>query len=264
MSYKTLLTALAMGTCVLSSNALAQITPLKLSTDSRIEVVAYSPYNVVPIDGTTFTTTQITFGKSEYIENVQNGDLGAWTASISKDIPNMMFVKPTVYQSNTNMTVVTNKHTYYFHLMSNAKGKASQRHATYAIHFIYPTEQRHAVEQQIVLREKQREAEISAFKNPADYNWNYSFHGDRSIMPIHVFDDGKFTYLQLRKNQAVPAVFAVTSSSGKESVVNYRQDGRYLVIQRTAPQFTLRVGQQHVVSIFNNTMIHQLRRHGWF
>jgi type IV secretion system protein VirB9 len=254
---------LLIGTLFLSTAAIATVHPLKLSTDSRIEVVAFSPYNVVPIQGTTFTTTQITFSKNEYIENVQNGDLGAWTASINKSIPNMMFVKPTVYSSNTNMTVVTNKHTYYFHLSSNAKGEASQDEATYAIHFVYPEAQKKKVEQEILLREQQKQAELSAFKNPSDYNWNYSYSGDTSIMPIHVFDDGKFTYMQLRSNQPEPAVFSVTSPSGAESVVNYRQDGQYIVIQRVAPQFTLRLGKDHVASVFNTRMISKLRSRGY-
>lgn len=237
----------------------AERQPIKLSSDSRIELVAYSAYNVVPVHGTTFTTTQITFGKNEYIENVQNGDLGAWTAAISKNIPNMMFVKPTAYDSHTNMTVVTNKHTYYFVMDSNKEGEANQAHATYAIKFIYPEEQRTKVEKEIAEREQQKQAEISAFQNPANYNWNYSFHGDNSIMPIHVFDDGKFTYMQLQPNQVVPAVFAVNAPDGKESVVNYRQDDHYLVIQRVAPQFTLRVGQNQVASVFNDKLIEKLR-----
>jgi type IV secretion system protein VirB9 len=242
-----------------ASSAYAKITPLKMSTDARIEVVPYSAYNVVPIHGTTFTSTQIIFAKNEFIENIQNGDLAAWTASVDKNIPYMLFIKPTVYGSNTNMTVVTNKHTYYFHLVSNSEDNRNPKNITYAIKFIYPQAQRTKIENEIIQREEQRQAEISAFKNPSAYNWNYSFSGDRSIVPIHVFDDGKFTYLQLQKNQPIPAVFAVTSPSGKEAVVNYRRDGNYLVIQRIAPQFTLRLGATHVASIFNNKLIQKMR-----
>lgn len=122
--------------CCMSPLGLAN-QPLKLSADNRIEVVAYSPYSVVPVHGTTYTTTQITFGKEESILNVQNGDLGAWVASINPKMANMIFLKPVVYGSNTNMTIVTNRHTYYFHLISNTKGNLSQKQATYAIHFVY-------------------------------------------------------------------------------------------------------------------------------
>lgn len=248
---------------IFCSSAWALQEPTKLSSDGRIEVVPYESYNVVSINGTTFTTTQITFGKDEFIENVQNGDLGAWTVSISANIPYMMFVKPTAYNSKTNMTVVTNKHTYYFNLISNAQGVDDQKEATYAIHFIYPEEEREKVQKQILDREQQQQAELSAFQNPADYHWDYSFNGDESIVPLNVFDDGKFTYMQLQPNQPMPAVFAVTSPNGNESVVNYRQDGQYLVVEQVAPQFTLRLGKDHVATIFNNKLIKKLQSSGY-
>ena len=260
---KNLYIILMATAAVWAQGVLAKTEPLKLSSDSRIEVVAYSPYQVVPVQGTTFTTTQITFAKNEFIENVQNGDLGAWTASIDKNMPSMLFLKPTTYDSHTNMTVVTNKHTYYFSLASNKKGDTSNNEATFALHFIYPAEARAKVEAQIIRREHQKQAEITAAKNPSDYNWDYSFHGDHRISPIHVFDDGKFTYLQLQPRQAVPAVFAVDSKNGKEALVNVRKDAKYLVIERIAPQFTLREGKDIVASIFNNRLIAKLKRHGY-
>ena len=89
-----------------------------LMTDHRIQVVPFEENNVVPVEASTFTTTQIVFGKSEAIENIQNGDLDAWTVSVQKGLPNMLFLKPTILGSHTNMTVVTNHHTYYFQLNS--------------------------------------------------------------------------------------------------------------------------------------------------
>ncbi len=238
----------------LAASSFAEQSPLKLSNDSRLEVVTYSDSNVVPIHGTTMTTTQIAFGPDEYIKNVQNGDLGAWTASIDKNLPYMMFVKPTAYHSNTNMTVVTNKHTYFFELISNAEGQEDQSKSTYSIKFIYPGDQISDVEEEIATQEQLKETEISAFANPSAYHWNYSFHGDKSIVPLHVFDDGKFTYFQLQPGQAFPAVFSVKDRSGKESVVNYRKEGSYLIVQEIDPQFTLRTGEA-VASIFNNDLI---------
>ncbi len=132
-------------TIISSSVALATITPQRMSTDSRIEVVPYSPYNVVNIFGSTFTNMQVIFAQDEYIENVQSGDLAAWTVSISKALPYTLFVKPTAYNSNTNLTVITNKHTYYLHLTSNTGPNQTNKKITYAIKFIYPVQQRQQV-----------------------------------------------------------------------------------------------------------------------
>ncbi len=78
-------------------------------------------------------------------------------------------------------------------------------------------------------------------------------------MPLHVFDDGTFTYFELRKNQAVPAIFAVDDSQGKEAVVNSRREGNYMVVQRLAPQFTLRNGGT-VASVFNSNEILRIKQ----
>lgn len=233
-----------------------------LATDSRIKVVPYEVDNVVPVEATTFTTTQIVFGREEVIENIQNGDLDAWTVSVQKGLPNMLFLKPTIIGSDTNMTIVTNRHTYYFHLLSHKKTNAPLPDTTYAIHFTYPEETRAHLLATLRYNEQQRQAILNAHKNPENYHWNYSFNGTRSIMPLHIFDDGRFTYLQLQAGQSIPAIFAVDNASGKESVVNYRREGQYLIVQQIAPQFTLRAGKYHVASVFNNTLIQRLRSQG--
>lgn len=249
--------------CVQSVFAIENARPL--ATDGRIKVVAFQRNNVVPVQANTFVTTQIVFAKDEVIENIQNGDLAAWTVSVQKGLPNMLFLKPTMLGSNTNMTVVTNLHTYYFHLISN-KNQINQINqvgdSTYAIHFSYPEQMREKMLSNLKYNKAQKRAILNAHKNPQDYNWNYSFSGTHSIMPLHIFDDGRFTYLQLQAGQSIPAVFAVNNAAGKESVVNYRRDGQYIVVQQIAPQFSLRAGKHHVASIFNNRLIHKLKTHG--
>jgi type IV secretion system protein VirB9 len=236
----------------------AEQTPLPLSTDHRIQVVSYSPDNVVPIYATPLTTTQIIFAQEEIVKEVQNGDSAAWASSINPAEPNMIFLKPTVDHSDSNMTVVTNQHIYYFELHSGGGSPPSA--VTYAIRFIYPVEAQSAAEQEILSQQMDKQTEVSAFEDPQKFNWDYSFHGDKSIVPLHVFDDGQFTYMQLQPGQGVPAVFMIDNLAGKEAVVNVRVDHRYLVIEKIAPQFTLRLGQQHVASIFNNRRIAELRR----
>lgn len=230
-----------------------------LATDRRIKVVNYQKDNVVPIHATPFTATQIVFGKDEVIENIQNGDLAAWTLSVQKGLGHMLFIKPTILGSNTNMTVVTSRHTYYFHLMSQKNESKTLKNVTYAIHFRYPEQTRAKMQANLRYNRAQKHAVLNAHKNPADYNWDYYFSGARSIMPLHIFDDGRFTYLQLKPNRAIPAIFAVDNEQGKESVVNYRREGRYLVISQIAPQFTLRIGKTQVASVFNQKLIKRLK-----
>lgn len=229
--------------------------PEKLSSDARIEVVPYDPNNVVPINGTVMTTTQLIFSNTEIIENIQNGDLSAWTSSVSKTQPYMLFIKPTVMGSDTNMTVVTNLHTYYFHLLSQTSQISSQN-ITYAIRFIYPQDLQQQLSQDFLQQEQQKKAELSAQQHPENYHWNYSYHGDKTILPQRVFDDGQFTYFLFKPQQTLPAIFKVLDSSGNESVTNYRRDDLNanicLVLPEVARQWTLRDGPNHVASIFKN------------
>ena len=253
--------SLAMATLLTLQNASAVELARPLATDSRIKVVAFQQDNVVAVHATTFTTTQIVFGKDEVIENIQNGDLDAWTVSVQKGLPNMLFLKPTMLGSNTNMTVVTNQHTYYFYVVSNSHTSNQPSDITYAIHFTYPEQARATQLANIRYNQTQRQAILNAKQSPNQYNWQYSFNGSRTIMPLHIFDDGHFTYMQLQPGQTLPAVFAVDNASGRESVVNYRVEGQYLVVQQIAPQFTLRQGTSTVASIFNTSLIQQLTSH---
>ncbi len=240
-----------------------------LSTDSRIKTVAYQQNNVVPIYGNTFITTQIILGSNEKIIDIQGGDADAWTVNVSKMIPNVLNIKPTVLGSNTDIIVSSMDDTgkvrrYFFHLKSNKvldiSSQSNNLNQTYAVQFVYPNEERQKLLSELNYESLQKKAILNASQNPKNYNWDYSFNGSKSIMPLHVFDDGKFTYLQLRDNQDIPAVFAVNNAKGAESVVNFRQVGNYLVIEQVAPQLTLRDGKYQVASLFNNPLISKINR----
>lgn len=239
--------------------AFARENTTPLASDGRIKTVTYQKNNVIPVVGNTFITTQIIFGSNERIIDIQGGDSDAWTVNVSKVIPNVLNIKPTVLNSNTDIIVSTvddqsKIRRYFFHLKSN-KNNTQLSNQTYAIQFAYPNEERKRLLKSLDYQRLEKKAIVNASTNPKNYNWDYSFNGERSIMPLHVFDDGKFTYLQLRENQDIPAIFAVNNSKGEESVVNFRRVGDYIVIQQIAPQFTLRDGKYHVASIFNNKMI---------
>jgi type IV secretion system protein VirB9 len=201
----------------------AQSNPIPNPKDARIKMVSFQEDNVVPIKGMTFTTTQIVFGKNEYVKGIEGGDTTGWIVDYKPLLPNMIFIKPTVLDSNSNMTVITNKHHYYFKVNSNKTLKAKDEAVTYAVKFVYPEDARTQLNAQLKKEAIKKSSVINVTKNPKAYNWNYRFSGNKQIMPLHVFDDGTFTYFELRKNKAVPAIFAVDDSQGKEAVVNTRR-----------------------------------------
>lgn len=252
---------------LLSNVALAEIKPKDTLTDERIKQVEFQKNNVVTIYGKPFVSTQIIFGDDESILDVQGGDEAGWSVHIDKALPNILTIKPTLFDSNTNLAVVTNdknnaKRIYHFHLLMANASKVNEVKPTYAIEFTYPDKEKAKLEATLNFLQRQKDSILKAAKKPSDYHWDYSFNGNKTIMPLHVFDDGQFTYLQLRSNQTVPSVFAVDNKEGEESVVNTRIEGDYLIIQQVAPQYTLREGEHKVATLFNDVEIKKLRENG--
>lgn len=254
MMKKTIVVLAAMG---VSGVICAQNNPVAYSSDARIRHVTYQDNNVVPIDGRTFTTTQLVFGSTEKVLDIEGGDSAAWMVTYHPELSNIVFVKPTLLGSESNLTILTNQHAYYFHLTSN-KTLQTKEAAVYALKFDYPTAQANRNDSHAEPARHAYPVKVA----PKQVNTAYRFSGSPQLLPLHVFDDGTFTYFELGANSPAVAIFAVDDKSGKESTVNIRREGRYLVVQRTAPQFTLRLGKLST-SVFNTaeiTRIQQNRR----
>lgn len=235
----------------------AQI-PQACPEDARVKHVAFHEHNVVTVKATTFIATQLLFGKNEQVLAVEGGDTAGWMVTYHDNLPNMVFVKPTLLNSNTNMTIVTNLHNYYLHMVSNKALTVASKEMSYTIRFTYPEDDRKK-EEAIQKNKRLNNADNQQPKDPKRLNHQYRFSGNNQIMPVHVYDDGHFTYFELAPNQPVPAVFAVDDRQGKESVVNTRREGNLLVVQRLAPQFSLRNGGL-VASVFNSNEIARIKQ----
>ncbi|HAT1757199.1 TPA: P-type conjugative transfer protein VirB9 [Legionella pneumophila] len=226
----------------------AQNNPKAMSQDVRIKQVVYRDNDVVPVHGVPFTTTQIQFADKEEVLDIEGGDTTAWMVTHHPELGNIVFIKPTSFDSNTNMTVITNKHAYYFHLKSSKTLESTQEQQTYALKFTYPeSKPRPAINTNRVAPPLQ----------PKVVNAAYRFSGSPQLVPKHVFDDGQFTYFELTDTGSVPAIFAVDNANGKESTVNTRREGKYIVVHRLAPQFTLRQGRL-TTSVFNTQEINRI------
>lgn len=78
-------------------------------------------------------------------------------------------------------------------------------------------------------------------------NFNYQVEGDSAIRPVSVWDNGRFTWIQLPDSaQSIPAVFYL-GEDGAE-VVNYtiQPGGKQILVNRLMDKFLLRLGNQKV------------------
>jgi type IV secretion system protein VirB9 len=231
----TLTTAIVTGATLLlgGGEAHAAKKPNSLVTDNRVKQVAYDPNQVYEVVGTYGYQTSIEFDKSETIKVVTLGDSIAW-----QTVPyeNRLFLKPVEPNAATNLTVITDKRTYYFKLSSSR----SRSTMTFLVRFVYPNSNIHVLSSQSGVTRRNVVFDLSSL------NLDYGVSGDKhAIQLTKAFDDGQFTYFDFEDNADIPTIYAV-GPDGTESLVNTRREGNYLVVERTVALFTLRNGTSYL------------------
>ncbi|MFM9889372.1 MAG: P-type conjugative transfer protein VirB9 [Rickettsiales bacterium] len=230
---------LLVGLCM-AAPALALQTPRPIATDSRIRTVRYSPNEVYQFIGHYSYQSTIEFAEDEKIQTVSIGDSVAWLVNPSG---NRLFLKPIEQNALTNMTVITDKRSYLFELHAEETKDIRDKDLIFSLRFIYPDDN-------AGIDFSQFEPLPDVDKNPEKYNFNYSVRGSNVIEPIRIFDDGEFTYFEMRdKNAEVPAFFNV-DGGGNEQLINFRKRGNYIVVERVSSRFTLRRGAE-ILCVYN-------------
>lgn len=225
-----------------SLSALALAAPAR--ADDRLVAHAYSEHEVVRIDGKAGVQATIAFGDGEAIENVAVGDSQAWQITPNKRA-DLLFVKPLEATARTNMTVVTNRHTYFFDLVASARAKP-----LYMLRFTYKDEPKKAGSPALASAGPLDPAEQALAAgdpaampvDPAALNFSWKRVGVEKLMPARVYDDGTSTYLLWPEKTAVPAIL-VTNEKGDEGPVNYAVRGATIVIDDVPNLIVLRSGK---------------------
>lgn len=231
----------------LSSNAAVAVTaPRNGNADARVKTLTYRENDVYQLKGHYGFTTMIELSPKENIETTSIGDSEAWQVIPSSHRSNILFVKPLEPNAETNMTVLTDKRVYAFELSASVAASYKSDELAFRLRFIYPEDAKDTAQ-----GKKPREYNPLSDPDSADWNFNYAYAGAKRLRPERAFDDGTFTYLEFDSGDITPAVFVV-DEKGKESLVNFNVNGRYLVIERIGKQFTLRDGDT-ATCIFNES-----------
>ncbi|EJL20759.1 TrbG/VirB9 family P-type conjugative transfer protein [Novosphingobium sp. AP12] len=213
--------------------------------DERLVQHAFSDNEVVRIDGKAGVQATIAFGSGEAIENVAVGDSQAWQITPNKRA-DLLFVKPLEAKARTNMTVVTNRHTYFFDLVASATAKP-----LYMLRFAYKDEPKDAptglaanggapLDPSEMALAAGDPAAVPA--DPAALNFAWKRVGVEKLMPSRIYDDGTSTYLLWPDKAPVPAIL-VTNEKGDEGPVNYAVRGATIVLEDVPNAIVLRSGK---------------------
>jgi type IV secretion system protein VirB9 len=204
--------------------------------DARITTRSYDPSVVVAIDGHVGIESTIEFGPDEHIENVAVGDSATWQVTPNKSA-RLLFVKPMHIAPRTNLTVVTDRRTYLFDLVSVPKGDP-----LYMLRFTYPQPLRPPV---VSVAAIVKPSPPPAPK-PVELSMPWSGKGRKELLPARMFDDGHSVWLSWPKDRSLPAILT-TQADGSEGAVNYSTRGDYIVVDGVPSQLTLRRGKREAI-----------------
>lgn len=235
MSGKPFAAVLALATLATTAPALA---------DPRLVNTHYNEDAVVRVNGKLGVQATIAFADGESIENVAVGDSQKWQITPSKS-GDLLFVKPLEGGARTNMTVVTDKRTYFFDLVAS-----SSANPVYRLRFTYDEEKpgtAPATQQAAAadLNEAERAAmtgDVPEPVDPAQLNFAWKQKGSARLLPERVYDDGDSTFLEWGVKQDVPAIL-MRNDKGEEGPVNYAVRERTIVIDGVPGLIVLRTGK---------------------
>jgi type IV secretion system protein VirB9 len=224
--------AIALASATLAAPALA---------DSRLVTRHYDSEEVVRINGKLGVQASVAFAEDEQIENVAIGDSASWQVTPNKRA-NLLFVKPLNARARTNMTVVTDRRTYFFDLVA-APGAAP----LYVLRFTYPDEPKPVVEIAApdMTGENAQANSAPVLETPVDpatLNFAWRQRGKEKLLPSRIYDDGSSTYLTWPAKALLPAM-QIRNERGVEGPVNYAVRGDVIVVDGVPDVIILRSGK---------------------
>lgn len=214
--------------------------------ENRIVRYTYSPDVIFRILSAPNLTTHLELGEDEGVKEAPAiGDSVQWLITGG---PRHLFIKPVRFDLETSLTVVTNKRTYQFQLIS---GKSASAQVYQKVSFHYPDREM-AVKLQketdiaLVEAEKTRlNDQVVAQLDPAALDFGYDIIGDAPFRPSAAYTDGKFTFLAMPNTQDSPAIFLLDAEDNP-SLINYQVKGNVIVVERMAERLLLKLGNSEV------------------
>lgn len=219
-------------------------TPSQMSHDYRFKVLNFTPNTVYRVSLLYDVTTYFELEEGEAMTNIVMPKRYAWQITPTA---NKIFIRPYAQNADSTMTLMTNKRVYFFELSALEPTQENvDKHFSFYIKFRYPNNE------QVKSIRTYASSLLPNLSNPEQYNFNYTVTGDKTIYPVKIFDNGKFTYFEFPENGSIPAIFAVDSNN-YESIINFRVLGDYIVTESTSSRFTLRYGKA-VACVFNENL----------
>ncbi len=230
-----------------AANAAARVQPVRDGFINAIQQYPWSHGALYQVYASPGQVTDIALQEGEQLVGpgpVAAGDTVRWIIgdTISGSGPTArvhILVKPTRPDLATNLVVNTDRRTYHVELRATA--------STYmaSVSWTYPQDQL------IALRGANAAAAaaapVAAGVDVSALSFRYRIEGDRAPWrPVRAFDDGRQAFIEFPAGISqgeMPPLF-VTGAGGDAELVNYRVQGRYMVVDRLFAAAELRLGDR--------------------
>jgi type IV secretion system protein VirB9 len=224
-----------------------------------VQEYEYEPDRIYPVRTGLGITTQVELSPNEKILDYSTGFTGGWELTRRE---NVFYLKPKNVDVDTNMMIRTATHSYILELKVVATDwqrleQAKQAGVQYKVVFTYPkdTSFKGAEEAVAVKDGPQLNAKILKDRRYY-YDYDYSTRTKKSwLIPSRVYDDGKFTYINMDLTRFptgnFPAVFGREKEHSEDFLVNTTVEGNTLIVHGTYPFLVVRHGN-NVVGLRRN------------
>ena len=230
-----------------AANAAARVQPTRDGYVNAIQQYPWDQGALYQVYAAPGQVTDIALQEGEQLVGagpVAAGDTVRWIIgdTVSGSGPSArvhILVKPTRPDIGTNLVINTDRRTYHLELRATPSTYMASVSWTYPHDALIALQGRNAAAAST--------APIATGLDIAALNFRYRIEGDRvAWRPARAFDDGRQVFIEFAAGISqgeMPPLF-VTGARGDAELVNYRVQGRYMVVDRLFASAELRLGDK--------------------
>ncbi|MBL8570821.1 MAG: P-type conjugative transfer protein TrbG [Phreatobacter sp.] len=230
-----------------AANAAARVQPVRDGFLNAIQQYPWTDGALYQVYTAPGQVTDIALQEGEQLVGlgpVAAGDTVRWIIgdTISGSGPTArvhILVKPTRPDLTTNLVINTDRRTYHLELRATSSTYMASVSWTYPQDALIALQGRNAA--------AAAAAPVASGIELTTLNFRYRIDGDRTPWrPARAFDDGRQVFIEFPAGISqgeMPPLF-VSGASGEAELVNYRVQGRYMVVDRLFAAAELRLGDR--------------------
>ena len=233
---------------VAQANGAARVQPTRAGYINAIQVYPFAEGALYQLYAAPSEVTDVALEAGEQLMGagpVAAGDTVRWIIGDTESGTGAgkrvhILIKPTRPDLMTNLVINTNRRTYHLEMRSDEKTYMA------SVSWAYPQDELIALRQQNEAADTA--APIAAGIDIDALNFRYRIEGDDAAWrPLRAFDDGRQVFIEFPSGIGqgeMPPLWVIGAEGGAE-LVNYRVQGRHMIVDRLFAAAELRLGGEH-------------------